>query len=527
MTEEEIIYSFFRNRSNREEQKVAVVEYDTKTEITYGELASRADRIAYFLKNVIGMQKGDVAAHFARNGSWSLELLYSMPVNGTILTTYNCMLKVTELEEMIGTEKPKVMFYETLYRDKVIHFKQLFPEMICIPLDDQEAIDGYTYAQIMCGEKNTEKWNGITGEDILMLLHTGGTTGVPKAAQISYRAELLNAIGQIMEYSIGNQDAAYISFPFFHTAAWNLALPILMIGGKIVLKRKFEVSVTLQMIDEEKLTILAGSPTVFRRLSLCHEFDNCSFKTVKSVRCGSAKPSKELMELYWSKGSQIKFYNGYGMTEAGSGTLSLPVDSMSRELCAEKAGSVGKPMMFTKVRIVDEYGTDVPVGEEGELLVDNGIMFSGYYKKSEETLSAVKDGWFHTGDIAKCDADGFYFICGRKKNIYISGGENIYPSEIEAVVLNHSCVLDAYVFGVCDENWGEVGKVIVSVREGMELTKENLISYLKDHLSTIKIPKYVQFVSKIPRSETGKIIGEIIDEVYKFAGDTFPEEQQI
>lgn len=519
MTEGEMIYSFFRNRSLREKNRVAIVDYDTGKEVTYGELALRADKLAGFFKDTLHLKKGDVVAHFARNGSWSLELLYAMPVNGTILATYNCMLKAEELEALIRLEAPKIMFYENVYIDKITYFHTKFPEIIFIPLDGERSIDPYTYADIMQGKPFDGQWEEMQTEDILMLLHTGGTTGLPKAAMISYRAELLNTIAQIADYSIENQDIAYVLFPFFHTASWNSALPILQVGGQVILKKKFDAPTTLRMVDEKKLTILAGSPTVFRRLSLCKEFEKCSFRTVRAVRCGSATPTRELMELYWAKGSRLNFYNGYGMTEAGSGTLSLPAAAMSRSLCAKKAGTVGMPMMFTKVRIIDENGEDVERGEKGELLVDNGIMFSGYYKHEEETAKVLKDGWLHTGDIAYCDADGFYFICGRKKNMYISGGENIYPSEIETFILNHPAVMDAYVFGVPDANWGEVGKALVVIREGAELTKEELIVYLRKHISTIKIPRYIQFVSQIPRNDAGKIIGKIIDDVYKFAGD--------
>lgn len=526
MKEKAIIQSFFRAKSLREGGKVALVDYDTEVQYSYAEMSARADKVARFLKDKLKLSAGDRVALCTRNGPWSLDVFCAMPIVGCILTTYNCMLKGDELLETIQYESPRVVFYEQLYQEKIAAFRAKMPNTVFIPVDGEASLSQWTYDDILASPAWEGEWVDTELEDICMLAHTGGTTGSPKAAMISYRAILLNTIGQIITYGITEADIAYVSFPFFHCASWNSALPLLVCGGKIYLKRKFDVSETLRMVEQDHLTMLAGSPSIFRRLSLSPLFEQCDFSSVRALRCGSATPTEDLMQKYWVKGKQLLFYNGYGMTEAGPGTLALPASSMSREFAAEKAGSVGKPMIFTKVRIVDEAGNDVPVGQEGELLVKNGNMFSGYWNKPEATTEAVKDGWLYTGDIVRCDRDGFYFVCGRKKNMYICGGENIYPPEIETFILNHPAVSDAYVFGVPDEIWGEAGKAIVALRNGVRLSRDELKKHLAQHLSTIKLPKYIQFVENVPRNDAGKIIGKTVEALYRFPGENAEPREQ-
>lgn len=518
MYEELLLKTFFRARFERDPNRIAVMDYDTGREYSYGELANRSGRIAGYLKGRPSWRRGDRVALCARNGPWSLELFYAMPLVGGILSTYNCMLKEAELVGMLVHEAPRVVFFESAYAPLRAALQKVLPETHFVRLDGPGAPGEGSYEEALGQPEWTGPWAELDPEDICMLLHTGGTTGVPKAAKISYRALLCNTVGQVVTYSISEADIAYISFPFFHCAAWNSALPILLCGGKVVLKRKFDAEECLRMVSGQRLTFLAGSPSVFRRMLRSPLFHRTDFSSVRSIRCGSATPTLELMRSYWEKG--LLFYNGYGMTEAGPGVLSLPASSMSRELAARKAGSVGKPMIFTSVRIVDDAGRDVPAGVEGELLVRGCNMFSGYWDNSEEMARAVRDGWLYTGDIARRDEDGFYFICGRKKQMFISGGENVYPIEIETALLDQPDVEDACVFGVPDEDWGEVGKAIVVRREGSALGKQELLQALAARLSTIKVPRYIQFVDRVPRSDAGKIMGEEVRERYGVPGDS-------
>lgn len=518
MYETLILGSFFRATFERNQDRIAVADDDTGRCYTYGELIARARRVAAYLTSCLNLHRGDRVALYARNGVWSLDLFYAMSMTGCILTTYNYMLREHELMGLLRQEAPRVVFYESGYARQREIFQHILPDTHFVVLDGEgSSVDPSYGAEVLCGPNCIADPVPLSPEAICMLMHTGGTTGIPKAAKLSYRSIMCNAVGQVINYGICEQDVAYVSFPFFHCAAWNAALPVLLCGGRVVLKKKFQAEECLEMISRLGLTLLAGAPSIFRRMAHLHQFEETDFSSVRGIRCGSAPPTLELMRRYWGKG--LPFYNGYGMTEAGPGILALSAGSMSLELATCKAGSVGKPMLFTQLRIVDEDGNDLPVGAEGELLIQSGSMFSGYWGNEAETAQVMRDGWLHTGDVARRDADGFYFICGRKKHMYISGGENIYPVEIETVLLDQPNVEDAYVFGVPDDDLGEVGKAIVVPHKRKEVSKQLLLCALSRDLSTLKRPKYIQFVDQIPRSESGKILGETVLAEYHFPGD--------
>ena len=501
-----MINTFFHTRLTRDCGKTALVEWDTQVSYTYGELAARAHRLACFLSETCGVAFGDRVAIFSRNNVCYLDVLYAMPSLGAIMTSYNHMLKIQELEEMFTQEAPKVFLYEPHFIKKVEYLQTLLPTCMFIPLDHQNQPEGMSHDPAVVRETWLEPvaHPDISLESTLMLLHTGGTTGVPKAAKISYRSIINNTLAQIVTFGITHTDKAYISYPLFHGGGWNYTVMLLTAGGEIVYKNKFSVEDTWKMIETARLTLLAGSPSVFRRMQEDEKFAEVDFSSVRMIRCGGAPPSRDLVECYEKKG--LLFYNGYGTTEVGFGVLSLPAGAMTSEERLQKAGAVGKAMLFSEVRLVDSDGNDVACGQRGEIIIRGGLMFSGYWKNEEETMRSLRDGWFYTGDIGEKDHDGFYYICGRKKNMFISGGENIYPPEIENVILGHPDVRDACVIGVADQDWGEVGKAIVVRKETLD--EGMLLAYMRQHLSTIRVPKYIQFVDELPRNEAGKLVNQ-------------------
>lgn len=515
MEDKLLLRSFFTTRALRDPDTIAVHEYDSGAKYTYQDLLHRSLQIADYLK-AFGIEKGERVALCSRNAHWSIELFYAMPIVGSILTTYNCRLKTEELLCMLEKERPKVLFYEACYAEIADKFKEIIPELITVVLDDENLLSGQTYSSIMKRKQWGGPWADINMEDIAMLGHTGGTTGIPKAAMISYRSLFYNTLNQIVDYSISNKDIIYISFPLFHMAAWSVALSVLQSGGRIIFKKVFDPEDSLRMTQSEHLTMLSGSPAVFRRMQQSPLFDNTDFSSVRGIRCGAASPSRELMERYWEK--NLIFLNVFGMTESGTGILSFPVGSTTKELLIEKAGSAGKPMSFVELRIVDEAGNDVPEGENGELLIHSAQLFSGYWENEEETSHVMEQGWLRSGDIAHRDKDGFYYICGRKKHMYISNGENIYPLEIENLLLSWPEIKDTYVFGVPDPCRGEVGKALIVLTKGAVIDAQELKSRLKKQLSTIKVPQYIQFVDDIPRNEAGKVLTRVIAEKYAYCG---------
>jgi fatty-acyl-CoA synthase len=241
------------------------------------------------------------------------------------------------------------------------------------------------------------------------------------------------------------------------------------------------------------------------------EFEATDFSSVKWVMAGAAPTPLNIMEKFWEK--KVPFVLGYGMTEAGPNNLTAPAEFMDFEKMRSKHASVGKPMYFTMAKIVDDFGNEVRQGEVGELIWSGPQIFSGYWKNIEETEKTLKNGWVYTGDMAMEDEEGYYYIVGRKKNMFISGGENVFPPEIEKAIYEFDEIHEACVIGVPDPVWGEVGKAVVSLKEGKLIDRDKIISQLKNKLAHYKVPKYIQIIDELPKNNVGKIVmAKVIEE---------------
>lgn len=499
MQEEAVVHSFFTSRLYRHPKSQAVLDWRRQERYTYGDLAQRANRLAVYLKEELAIQKGDRVAICAPNHMVYIDLFYATPWTGAITTSYNGMMLPKELEAMMFHELPRVLFYDPDFKEKIdcLRHCPALVNVVWIPLDG-------TYDEIVTGAARPLDPVPIGLEDIIMLMHTGGTTGKPKGAMLSARAVMLNAIGQQNTYGLTGNDVMYGYLPFFHTATWHtIVMPLLYAGGRLVFSPKFHAKEMLDVITRERPTMVWGVPTVYRRLAEHPDFDKTDFSSITRCRCGAAPPPLDLMERYWAKG--IQFCNGYGMTETSPGNLSIPVGELSLEELKAKRTSCGKVMPYNEAKIIGPDGQEVAVGEKGELLLRGGVLFSGYWKDEAATQKAMPDGWMHTGDVAQQDEDGFFYVVGRLKNMYISNGENIFPSEIEAALFCHSAVQDVCVIGVPDALRGEVGKAVIVCRDGMRPSVEELRRFASEHLASIQCPVYYAFVSEIPKTSLGKV----------------------
>ncbi len=351
-------------------------------------------------------------------------------------------------------------------------------------------------------------------EDIHLIIHTGGTTGLPKGGLVSHRSEVFNSFNEICTWGLTHTDSAVILLPLFHTGGWNLlTLPLLHVGGTIYINRVYDPKVALEVIQKEKTTCLFGAATIFRMMVEQPEFADADLSSLHWIMAGAAPTPINIMEEFWKKG--IKFVLGYGMTEAGPNNLSTPAQFVPQKTVEEKFASVGKPMYLSLVKLMDDDGNEVTTPDTpGELLWSGPQIFSGYWGNQEETDKTLVDGWVHTGDMASFDKDGFYYIVGRKKNMFISGGENVFPPEIESALYDLDAVRECCVFGVPDEKWGEVGKAVISLKPGKTITKEEILTALNGKLARYKIPKYITFVDDVPKNNVGKIVVKQVTDLY-------------
>ena len=343
----------------------------------------------------------------------------------------------------------------------------------------------------------------LAPEDTLMYIHTGGSTGLPKASKMSYRAVISNCISEVISFGLSYRDVGYQFLPLFHTGGWNVInLPLLFCGGKMVLKRDLIPGEILRLIGQERVTVGVSVPIIYTALTEHPDFLTADFSSVRWLIVGAAPVRQKTLGQYLDRG--IKMCNSYGMTEVGPNNLSLPVDLISTEELKKHWNSVGKPMCLNEVRIVDENDKPVSPGENGELCFRGPLLFSGYLDHEGETRNAWYEGWMHTGDIAREAEDGYLYVVGRKKNMIIVGGENIFPVEIEECISKLEGVREVCVYGVPDDRWGEVPHALIVPQNG-PISHEALDRYLKENLNGAKRPRVIHFVESIPRGSVGKV----------------------
>ena len=333
-----------------------------------------------------------------------------------------------------------------------------------------------------------------------MILYTSGTTGRPKGAIITHGMIFWNAVNTELRLDLTAQDRSFNAAPFYHTGGWNVLLtPFLLHGATTFLFDGFDPEAVLRLCDDEQLTILWGVPTMLKMMADHPAFDEVSLDSVRYAVVGGEAMPEPLIRTWQDKGVPIR--QGFGMTEVGVNCFSLPERDALR-----KIGSIGFPNFYIDTRVVDDDGAEVETNAPGELLMRGPVVTPGYWRAPEATADAIDaDGWFHTGDLVRVDDEGYFYVVGRKKEMFISGGENVYPAEVEAAIHRRDAVAEAAVIGVEDAHWGEVGAAFVALHDGHSITEDALIAHCRSQLATYKVPKHVRFLDELPKGHSGKI----------------------
>ena len=337
-------------------------------------------------------------------------------------------------------------------------------------------------------------------EDGAMILYTSGTTGQPKGALLTHSNLAWNCYNVLVDYDVSMTEVALMISPMFHVASLDMGvLPVLLKGGTVVLESRFEPGRTLAAIEQYAATYISGVPTTFQMLCEHPDWDKRDLTSLTTITCGGSAVPMRVLEAYEARG--LSFSNGYGMTETAPGATALPA-LRSRE----KAGSAGLPHFFTDVRVSGPDGEVLGAGEVGEIQIAGPNVIRSYWNRPDATADAYADGaWFRSGDMGHFDDDGFLFISDRLKDMIISGGENIYPAEVEQAIAELEAVGAVAVIGVPDSRWGEVPRAVITVREGYALTAEEVQEHLFGRLARYKVPRTVLMVSDLPRTASGKI----------------------
>jgi fatty-acyl-CoA synthase len=486
--------------------KTALVVVDPPLRLSYGELDERARRCASVWRK-LGLGRGDRVAILAHNRVEYLEHFFAAGKTGSILVTLGTRLTAHELLPILADSGARVVFFDDAFAATVAALRERSEPALAveqwIALDAGVAADD-SYAELMAAE-NPHPFvpTRCDPEDVYCLLYTSGTTGRPKGVMIPHRQIAWNGYNTVCGWQLREDDVSPIFTPLYHAGGLMAFLgPIVTIGGTIVLHRGFDPAEIWRTVERERCTVVLGVPTIWKLLAEAPEFARANLSSLRGLYSGGAPLPAWIAEIYQRRG--LTFKQGFGMTEVGVNCF-----AMTSEDSVRKLGSIGKPMMHTEVRLVDADGRDVATGEIGEMWFRGPHVSLGYWNRPEATAEAYVDGgWLRSGDLARRDAEGFYFIAGRAKEMIISGGVNVYPAEIEAVLLQHPQVRDAAVLGVEDATWGEAGVAFVVPLSGLSV--DAVLEFLGERLARFKLPKEIVFLEELPRTPYGKIVkGEL------------------
>ncbi|MEP1034468.1 o-succinylbenzoate--CoA ligase [Ekhidna sp.] len=471
--------------------KVAVSDAETGDSLTYRQLNNLSNYLAKRLQ-AEGIQPGDRVAVLSEFRLEYIVLLGAAMKLGFIIVPLNYRLSSREICYMANNCNPKLVISEEKFSALLDSDGLVSKPSIYWGMDNLLS----EFSKVLGEEKFNP--NDINDDDPIFIIYTSGTTGFPKGAIYSYKMAFWNAINTQTRLDITSRDHTVICMPPFHTGGWNvLLMPFLLQGGSFTLLRKFESTTVLNLLEDEEATLFMGVPTMLKMMADDESFGKVGLESVRYFIVGGEAMPLYLIELWESKGVPIR--QGFGLTEAGPNIYSLHHDDAMR-----KIGSIGTPNFFVDVKLMKQDGTEAKDEEEGELWLNGPVVTPGYWNNEEATKGAFTDGWFRTGDILVRDEEGYYYVKDRIKNMFISGGENVYPAEVEKLLQTHPSIHEVAVIGVPDDRWGEVGKAIVVGRSDT-LSQDDILDFCAGKIAKFKVPKYIEFVAEIHKTESGKI----------------------
>lgn len=472
-------------------KNIAIKDGETGREFSYAKLFELANRGAHFLHNDYDIRKGDRVAVLASNELEYVFLFFALQRLGAILVPVNFRLTQREVDHIISDCSPKLILFQDAYSSIVNNLPGKPANLL---------LQGPGSFAEKLEQSSSEEYAFISQEnDPAMILYTSGTTGAPKGAILDYKMLFWNSINTTLRLNISQNDCTVIFLPFFHTGGWNvLTTPFLHRGAKVVFLKKFDANQILTLSEKEKATIMFGVPTTMDMMARSPLFDKVDLSTIRYSIVGGEPMPIELIKIWDKKGIPIR--QGYGLTEFGPNVFSLNEEDVIR-----KIGSIGFPNFYIEAKVVDSEGKELGDNEVGELVLRGPMCMQGYWHNDKATQETIKDGWLYTGDLVRKDSEGYYYVVGRKKDMFISGGENVYPTEIEQILHAHPAILEVAVIGVPDEKWGEVGKAFI-VLNNTQVTADDIQKYCQQNLAKFKIPKHFIFLDSLPKGDSGKIL---------------------
>lgn len=493
------VKNWMEQRSRISANHIAVIDGDSNQTWTYDQLWQRVERLAGYLYRQ-GIAKGDRVALLSPNHLCYFELLFACGQLGAIFVPLNWRLAPNELDYILNDCEPKLLAIHpdltclagiTFLNKGITALEIGGVEYSCIMEEQAAALDTAVNAYIA--------ESAFQPKDPLAIIYTGGTTGRPKGVVLSHLSIFWNATNTVISWNLTEQDITPTYLPMFHTGGLNaLSIPVLMAGGTVVIARSFDAQSVIQLLKDQACTIALMVPTMYQMLIQTKAFMETDFPAMHTFLSGGAPCPHTIYEALAAKG--VAFKEGYGATESGPNNFFIRPDE-----AVHKPGCVGKPMVLSQVKIVNGQGEEAAVGEVGELWLAGPHLFEFYWNEPVMTANAFENGWFRTEDLGRRDVNGDFYIVGRRKDMIITGGENVYPIEVETLIASHPAVSSVAVVGLPDDKWGEIVVAAIILRTGHTLTEDELRVYCSAAIGKYKIPKKIKFVNELPLTDVGKL----------------------
>lgn len=500
--------------AERTPEKTVFFDQYLNRKFSYANLHQRVDWLTGYLKQEWNVQPGQVIAILAKNCVEYYEFQFSCMRLGAVMLPLNWRLATPELLYILNDSSAVGIVYDTEFTETIPALLEassvnhvLRIDLNQVPVDDHPAYDS-ALAQGISGAPLDPT---ATHDTVVTIMYTAGTTGHPKGVLLTHGMTFWNAINISVPTGINQHSVHYVILPTFHTAGLNLyANPVIHYGGTNIIAREFDAELTLKTLADDALgvTHFFGVPAIYLFLSQHPKFDEVDLSRIQSWGCGGAPCPVTMLERYAKKDIIIQL--GFGMTET-SPTVFL----IDKKRALKKPKSVGKPLLHTRVRVVDNNCNDVRVGEVGEVIIAGPNITPGYHNRPDAnaenfTFDEQGNRWLHSGDAGMVDDEGCIYIVDRYKDMYVSGGENVYPAEVEQVLYRIEGVADAAVIGIPDEKWGEVGMAILVLQEGYSLNEEQCTMLCTDNLAKFKVPRHFATINELPRNAAGKVLKRVL-----------------
>jgi fatty-acyl-CoA synthase len=488
--------SWIHRRRIKSRGKVAIISQGT--ELTYDEFDRNINRLAHAFVDA-GIRKGDRVAYLGENHPAFLEVFFAATQIGALFVPLNTRLAAPELHYALEDSGSRILVHADALSELAFRAVVGIDSLRLVTADGASSPESISLEAFRSSD--TEFIDSVVDEeDAAIILYTSGTTGHPKGAVLLHRNLVWNTFNALVDYDITSTEINLLIGPMFHVAALGMgAFPVMLKGGTLILEVGFDAARVLSLIQQHRVTMMSGVPTTFQLLCEHPDFEATDLSSIRTLTCGGSAIPMRVLEAYETRG--LSFTGGYGMTETSPGATSL-----SPRYSRSKIGSAGTAHFFTDVRIIKEDGTAAATGEIGEILIRGRNVIKEYWNRPDASRNSFIDGdWFRSGDMGYLDEDGFLFIADRLKDMIISGGENIYPAEIEQMIIELEHISGVALIGIPDEKWGEVPWAVVTVVPGTSTSLDEVRSHIDGRIARYKMPKNLIIVDEFPRTGSGKI----------------------